>query len=57
MMIMYHFFKELPAWIDEMNDPRHLSYITYKQFDLFYIGLMKNLCDIKTMHAMEEQFN
>ncbi len=57
MMIMHHFFKELPAWIDEMEDPRHPSYITYKQSDLFYMGLMKNLCGLKTMHAMEEQFN
>lgn len=31
--------------------------ITYKQSDLFYMGLIKNLCGIKTMHAMEEQFN
>lgn len=57
MMIMHHFFKELPEWIDEMKDPRHPSYITYKQSDLFYMGLMKNLCGIKTMHSMEEQFN
>lgn len=57
MMIMRHFFKELPEWIEEMNDPRHPSYVTYKQSDLFYMGLMKNLCGIKTMHAMEELFN
>lgn len=57
MMIMYHFFKELPEWIEEMEDPRHPSYITYSQADLFYMGLMKNLCGVKTMHAMEEQFN
>ncbi len=57
MMIMRHFFKELPAWIDEMKAPRHPSYITYKQADLFYMGLLKNLCGVKTMHAMEEQFN
>lgn len=57
MMIMHHFFGELPAWIEEMEDPRHPSYITYSQSDLFYMGLMKNLCGVKTMHAMEEQFN
>lgn len=57
MMVMHHFFKELPTWINEMKDPRHPSYITYQQSDLFYMGLMKNLCGVKTMHAMEEQFN
>src|SRR5699024_11346599 len=43
--------------LEEMEDPRHPSYITYSQSDLFYMGLMKNLCGVKTMHAMEEQFN
>lgn len=57
MMIMRHFFGELPRWIDEMKDPRHPSYITYPQSDLFYMGLMKNLCGVKTMRCMEEQFN
>lgn len=57
MMVMHHYFSELPTWIDEMEDPRHPSYITYQQSDLFYMGLMKNLCGVKTMHAMEEQFN
>lgn len=57
MMIMHHFFRELPAWIDEMEDPRHPSYILYSQQDLFYMGLLKNMCGVKTMRAMEEQFN
>lgn len=57
MMIMHHFFKELPVWIEEMTDPRHPSYSLYSQSDLFYMGLLKNMCGVKTMHAMEEQFN
>lgn len=57
MMIMYHFFKELPLWIEEMSDPRHSSYIIYSQADLVYMGLLKNMCGVKTMHSMEEQFN
>ena len=57
MMVMHHFFRELPTWIDEMEDPRHPSYITYQQSDLLYMELVKNLCGVKTMHAMEEQFN
>ena len=55
--VMHHFFRELPEWIEEIEDPRHPSYITYQQSDLFYMGLLKNLCGVKTMHSMEEQFN
>lgn len=55
--IIYHFFKELPKWIDEMSDPRNPSYITYSQSDLVFMGILKNVCAVKTMHSMEEQFN
>ncbi len=34
-----------------------MSYIIYGQSDLLYMGLLKNICGVKTMHAMEEQFN
>lgn len=57
MMIVNHFFKDLPRWIDEMIDPRHGSYVTYTQTDLVYMGLLKNMCGIKSMCEMEEQFN
>ncbi len=55
--VMNHFFKELPQWIDEMSDPRNQSYITYTQSDLVFMGLLKNVCGVKTMHQMEERFN
>uniref|UniRef100_UPI0040569691 hypothetical protein n=1 Tax=Agathobacter sp. TaxID=2021311 RepID=UPI0040569691 len=57
MMIMHHFFKELPKWIDEMNDPRPLIYTTYTQADLILMELPKNVCAVKTMRSMEEEFN
>lgn len=57
MMIMHHFFRELPVWIEEMTDPRHQSYITYTQSDLVCMGLLKNICGVKTMRSMEEEFN
>ena len=57
MMIVNHFFKDLPRWIDEITDPRHGSYVTYTQTDLVYMGLLKNMCGIKSMCEMEEQFN
>ena len=55
--IMFHYFKELSQWINSMKDPRHLSYITYSQADLVFMGLLKNICSVLTMRDMEEKFN
>ena len=57
MFVIRHFFKNLSVWIEEMEDPRHQSYITYTQSDYVYMGILKNICGVKTMHSMEEQFN
>lgn len=57
LRIVYHFFAELPNWINEMTDPRNLSYITYTQADLVCLGILKNVCSVHTMKSMEEQFN
>lgn len=57
MMLVRHFFKELPQWLDEMADPRNLSYITYTQSDLVLMGVLKNMCAVKSMRSMEETFN
>lgn len=57
LMIQNHFFKNFKEWIEEMTDPRTLSYITYKQTDLIYLGLLKNVCSVESMHQMEERFN
>lgn len=57
MKIMHHFFKELPQWINAMDDPRNPSYTTYTQADLVFMGILKNVCSVKTMRSMEENFN
>lgn len=57
IFIMNHFFKHLTEWIEEMTDPRNQSYITYTQSDYIYMGILKNICGVKTMHSMEELFN
>lgn len=57
LFIVKHFFKYLPEWIEEMEDPRNQSYITYTQADYVYMGILKNICGVKTMHSMEELFN
>ena len=48
MKVIFHFFRELPQWINEMTDPRNPSYITYTQSDLVWMGLLKNICAVKT---------
>lgn len=57
MMIMQHFFSGLPEWLNEMTDPRHPSYIRYSQSDLLFMAILKNVCSLKTMREMEENFN
>lgn len=57
IFIVKHFFKRLTEWIEEMTDPRNQSYITYTQSDYVYMGILKNICGVKTMHSMEEMFN
>ncbi len=55
--IVKHFFKNLNQWIEEMTDPRHPSYSIYTQNDLILMGVMKNVCSIKSMRQMDEKFN
>lgn len=56
-MIQNHFFRELPEWINQMEDPRHGAYITYTQADFIYMGILKNICSVYSMRQMEEKFN
>ena len=48
-MIQNHFFRELPEWIGQMEDPRNESYITYTQADFIYMGILKNICSVESM--------
>ena len=57
MMLTHHFFKELPLWLNEMTDPRNPSYTTYSQADLVLMGVLKNMCAVKSMRSLEEEFN
>ena len=57
MMLIHHFFNELPQWLNEMADPRNQSYTTYTQSDLVLMGILKNMCAVKSMRSMEETFN
>ena len=55
--LMKHFFDALREWIEEMEDPRNASYITYTQSDLICMGILKNVCSIESMHSMNSMFN
>lgn len=57
VQIVKHFFKDLPQWIREMEDPRCQSYITYSQEDLIFMGILKNVCSVESMRQMEDMFN
>lgn len=57
IMLKEHFFKDLNQWIEEMEDPRNQSYITYTQSDLGYLAILKNVCSQYSMRQMEENFN
>lgn len=57
LMIQNHFFKDLRLWIEEMTDPRNPSYITYRQSDFIYLGILKNVCSVESMRQMDEKFN
>ena len=50
MMITSHFFHSLREWIQQMEDPRHQSYITYTQADLVSMGILKK-CMRPAFHA------
>ena len=54
LRIIFHFFQELPQWINEMTDPRNPAYTIYTQSDLIFMGILKNICAVKTMRSMEE---
>lgn len=57
MRIIHHFFAALTDWLNEMDDPRNQSYILYTQSDLVWMGLLKNMCAVKSMRGMEDNFN
>ena len=57
MMVQQHFWKDLKVWLNEMDDPRNESYITYTQADLVFMGILKNVCSQESMREMDESFN
>ena len=54
-MLQQHFGKDLNIGINEMADPCNPSYISYTQADLFFMGVLKNVCAQESMREMDEK--
>ena len=50
--VVRHFFPSLTDWLDGINDPRHASYIKYSQGILCGSLIMKDICGLESMQAM-----
>ena len=55
--VVDHFFPHFANMLNQMNDPRHPSYITYSQSALILLTIMKYVCGINSMRGMTRQFN
>ena len=54
--VVRHFFPNLTDWLDGMDDPRHASYIKYSQGILCGSLIMKDICGLESMQAMNKTF-
>lgn len=57
MRIINHFFPHFSNMLNQMKDPRHLSYVIYSQATLIMLVLMKCNSAIVSMRGMTKQFN
>jgi hypothetical protein len=52
-----HFFPQLNDWIDEIEDPRFLPFVTYHKRFLFCWGLSLFLCKMGSRRQLDFHFN
>ena len=52
-----HFFPDLNAWIDEIDDPRFLPLVVYHQRFLVWYGLALFLCKLSSRRQLDYAFN
>ena len=55
--IQNHFFADFADWLNDMNDPRHPSYILYTQAVIILQFIFKCICGIVSMRGMTKRFN
>lgn len=52
-----HFFPDLNAWIDEIDDPRFQPLVVYHKRFLVWWGLSLFLCKLSSRRQLDYQFN
>jgi len=57
LKIQAHYFPDLIADIKKVMDGRNQSYITYEIEVIIYMMILKNICSIKSMQEMNDEFN
>ena len=57
LKIQNHFYKNLWSDFSRVKDPRHSSYIDYKNEVMLAMPLMKNICNVRSLQGMTEAFN
>lgn len=57
LKVQKHFYSDLWNDFAAVHDPRHSSYIDYTSDVMLAMPLMKNICDVRSMHEMTETFN
>lgn len=55
--IQHHFFKDLKKKLKRVEDPRHQSYISYDTDVILMMLILKNACNLKSMHGMTNRLN
>src|SRR5690625_4569136 len=55
--IKRHFFRDFQTKLKKVNDHRHQSYITYGTEVILLTTILKNICNLKSMREMTNQFN
>lgn len=55
--IKNHFFENLEKRLNNIDDPRHQSYVTYNSDILLMMTIFKNVFDLKSMRYMTDQLN
>lgn len=57
LKVQKHFLKGFNNDLEKVKDPRHKSYITYDIAEILYMPILKNICNIKSMQKMTNEFN
>ncbi len=57
LTIIHNYFPKIFELMNQIQDPRNQSYITYKQSDLVIARMLGSMCDCSSMNQMNRDFN